>query len=75
MNGRKVATLFGKWDEGMYYVEGESNGNQKRNSPSSDDSMLWKCEKPPPNLTRYNLTSFAIILNELTLDLKVHMMR
>ncbi|XP_023539848.1 oxysterol-binding protein-related protein 2A-like isoform X1 [Cucurbita pepo subsp. pepo] len=68
-NGRKVATLFGKWDEGMYYVEGESNGNPNRSS-SSDVSMLWKSEKPPPNLTRYNLTSFAITLNELTADLK-----
>lgn len=58
----------------MYYTEGESNGNLKRNSPLSDASMLWKSEKPPPNLTRYNLTSFAITLNELTLDLKVHMM-
>ncbi|XP_022923273.1 oxysterol-binding protein-related protein 2A-like [Cucurbita moschata] len=69
-NGRKVATLFGKWDEGMYYVEGESSVNPKCNMPSSDESMLWKSEKPPPNLTRYNLTSFAITLNELTLDLK-----
>ena len=57
----------------MYYVEGESNGNPNRSS-SSDVSMLWKSEKPPPNLTRYNLTSFAITLNELTADLKVHMM-
>ncbi|KAG7015663.1 Oxysterol-binding protein-related protein 2A [Cucurbita argyrosperma subsp. argyrosperma] len=76
-NGRKVATLFGKWDEGMYYVEGESSVNpkcnmpsSKCNMPSSDESMLWKSEKSPPNLTRYNLTSFAITLNELTLDLK-----
>ncbi|KAG6577621.1 Oxysterol-binding protein-related protein 2A, partial [Cucurbita argyrosperma subsp. sororia] len=76
-NGRKVATLFGKWDEGMYYVEGESSVNpkcnmpsSKCNMPSSDKSMLWKSEKSPPNLTRYNLTSFAITLNELTLDLK-----
>ncbi|CAK9321626.1 unnamed protein product [Citrullus colocynthis] len=69
-NGRKVATIFGKWDEGLYYVEGESNGNPKRNSPPSDELMLWKSEKPVPDLTRYNLTSFAITLNELTLDLK-----
>ncbi|XP_038905275.1 oxysterol-binding protein-related protein 2A-like isoform X4 [Benincasa hispida] len=69
-NGRKVATIFGKWDEGMYYVEGESNGNPKRNAPPSDELMLWKSEKPAPDLTRYNLTSFAITLNELTLDLK-----
>lgn len=55
-------------------MEGESNGNLKRNSPPSDELMLWKSEKPVPDLTRYNLTSFAITLNELTLDLKVHVM-
>ena len=58
----------------MYYVEGESGVNPKCNTPSSDESMLWKSKKPPPNHTRYNLTSFAITLNELTLELKVHVM-
>nr|XP_034888368.1 oxysterol-binding protein-related protein 2A-like [Populus alba] len=29
-------------------------------------SLLWKRNKPPLNLTRYNLTTFAITLNELT---------
>ena len=58
----------------MYYVEGEKNWNPKRNRPPSDELMLWKSEKPPPDLTRYNLTSFAITLNELTPDLKVHVM-
>ncbi|KAB2632513.1 oxysterol-binding protein-related protein 2A-like [Pyrus ussuriensis x Pyrus communis] len=59
--GKKVATLFGKWDESMHYVNGD--GSRKLNP--SDASLLWKSSKPP-NVTRYNLTSFAMTLNELT---------
>uniref|UniRef100_A0A0A9FM80 Uncharacterized protein n=1 Tax=Arundo donax TaxID=35708 RepID=A0A0A9FM80_ARUDO len=29
-------------------------------------SLLWEKNKPAPNPTRYNLSSFAITLNELT---------
>ncbi|KAK4557901.1 hypothetical protein RGQ29_007595 [Quercus rubra] len=64
--GKKVATLFGKWDDSMYYVNNDGSGNPKDCTSSSDASLLWKRSKPPPNLTRYNLTSFAITLNELT---------
>ncbi|KAG2677591.1 hypothetical protein I3760_12G104700 [Carya illinoinensis] len=64
--GKKVAMLFGKWNDSMYYVNGDGSGKSKDFTPSSDASLLWKRSKPPPNLTRYNLTSFAITLNELT---------
>ncbi|VFR02214.1 unnamed protein product [Cuscuta campestris] len=65
--GHKVATVFGKWDENMYYVNGECSSRPKDLSASS---LLWKSNKPPQNLTRYNMTSFAITLNELTPGLK-----
>ncbi|KAM1584523.1 hypothetical protein FF2_037432 [Malus domestica] len=59
--GQKVATLFGKWDESMHYVNGDGSGKLN----PSDASLLWKSSKPP-DVTRYNLTSFAMTLNELT---------
>ncbi|KAK4746002.1 hypothetical protein SAY87_012314 [Trapa incisa] len=65
--GRKCATLFGTWDESMYYMDGEVNSRPKDLSASSNNAyLLWKSNKPPPNLSRYNLTSFAITLNEMT---------
>ncbi|KAF5478466.1 hypothetical protein F2P56_005025 [Juglans regia] len=67
--GKKAATVFGKWDDGMYYVNNDGNGKPKDCTPS-DASLLWKRSKPSPNLTRYNLTSFAITLNELTRGLQ-----
>ncbi|XP_052209858.1 oxysterol-binding protein-related protein 2A isoform X2 [Diospyros lotus] len=63
VTGKKVATLFGKWDDGMYYVNGDGAGKPKE---ISNASLLWKRCKPPPNVTRYNMTPFAITLNELT---------
>ncbi|KAK8560843.1 hypothetical protein V6N13_026278 [Hibiscus sabdariffa] len=66
LSSRKVATLFGKWDDSIYYINGDGSGKPKDCSPSSSATLLWKRNKPPPNLTRYNLTSFAITLNELT---------
>ncbi|KAK9277330.1 hypothetical protein L1049_006871 [Liquidambar formosana] len=72
--GKKVATLFGKWDDSMYYINGDGNSKPKDCNPSLDASLLWKRSKPPPNLTRYNLTDFAITLNELTPGLQVEMM-
>ncbi|OIV92770.1 hypothetical protein TanjilG_00904 [Lupinus angustifolius] len=70
VTGKKVATLFGKWDDSMYYVNGDVNVKPK-DFTSSNASLLWKRTLPPTNVTRYNLTSFAITLNELTLGLKV----
>ncbi|KAK7252672.1 hypothetical protein RIF29_36786 [Crotalaria pallida] len=69
VTGKKVATLFGKWDDSMYYVNGDVNVKPK-DFTSSNASLLWKRTMPPTNLTRYNLTSFAITLNELTPGLK-----
>ncbi|XP_040989220.1 oxysterol-binding protein-related protein 2A isoform X2 [Juglans microcarpa x Juglans regia] len=68
--GKKAAMLFGKWNDSMYYVNNDGSGKPKDFTPSSDASLLWKRSKPPPNLTRYNLTSFAITLNELTSGLQ-----
>lgn len=68
--GKKEATLFGKWDDSMYYASGDVNVKPK-DFTSSGATLLWKRTRPPPNLTRYNLTSFAITLNELTPGLKV----
>ncbi|KAG9452382.1 hypothetical protein H6P81_005286 [Aristolochia fimbriata] len=68
--GNKVATLIGKWDDSMYYTKGDGSGRPKCSDPSSDAELLWKRNKPPANHTRYNLTSFAITLNELTGGLK-----
>ncbi|KAF4349185.1 hypothetical protein G4B88_015858 [Cannabis sativa] len=63
--GKNVATIFGKWDESMYILM-VTGATMKDCSSSSDTSLFWKRTKPPVNLTRYNLTSFAITLNELT---------
>lgn len=64
---KKVATLFGKWNESMYYINGEWASKPK---DLSDSSLLWTRNNPPANLTRYNLSSFALTLNELTPGLK-----
>ncbi|KAG4987577.1 hypothetical protein JHK85_030560 [Glycine max] len=69
VTGKKVATLFGKWDDSMYYMNGNVNVKPK-DFTSSNASLLWKRTMPSPNLTRYNLTPFAITLNELTPGLK-----
>ncbi|PPS01810.1 hypothetical protein GOBAR_AA18852 [Gossypium barbadense] len=66
-SGKKVATLFGKWDDSMYYVNGEVKGSGKpKVCCPSEATLLWKRNEPAPNPTRYNLTSFAITLNEIT---------
>ncbi|XP_075522907.1 oxysterol-binding protein-related protein 2A isoform X4 [Primulina tabacum] len=65
--GRKVARLLGKWDESLYFNHGDGTGNSK---DLSDSSLLWKKNDQPLNMTRYNLTSFAITLNELMAGLK-----
>lgn len=71
-NGKTMATLFGKWDESMHYLHGDPSAKGKgAETPSSQPRLLWKRSKPPKNPTRYNLTRFAITLNELTPGLKV----
>lgn len=71
VNRAKVASLFGKWDDSMYYILDEGHSKPWGSTPLLDASLLWKRNKPPENLTRYNLTSFAITLNEMTPGLKV----
>ncbi|KAJ8762923.1 hypothetical protein K2173_023052 [Erythroxylum novogranatense] len=69
-SGKSVATLFGKWDESMHYVNGDCSVKGKGFESLKDAHMLWKRSKPPEFPTRYNLTRFAITLNELTPGLK-----
>ncbi|KAL9231116.1 hypothetical protein vseg_006378 [Gypsophila vaccaria] len=64
--GRKVGTVFGKWDDSIYFNKGDGAKKLKDLSSSENTSLIWKRTKPTPNLTRYNLTNFAITLNELT---------
>ncbi|XP_057524356.1 oxysterol-binding protein-related protein 2A-like isoform X2 [Amaranthus tricolor] len=68
--GNIVATVFGRWDDSIYYIEGDVKNKWKDLSSSNDASLIWRRNKPTPNLTRYNLTQFAITLNELTPGLK-----
>ncbi|KAL9396192.1 hypothetical protein Peur_010445 [Populus x canadensis] len=65
-HGKTVATLFGKWDESVYYMNGDVSGKGKGFESVKEAHMLWKRSKPPRFPTRYNLTRFAITLNELT---------
>ena len=66
-----MATLFGKWDESMHYVNGECSAKGKGFESLSEAHLLWKRSKPPKFPTRYNFTRLAITLNELTPELKV----
>lgn len=70
-SGKTVATLFGKWDESMHYVNGDCSGKGKGLDSLSEARLLWKRSRSPSFSTRYNLTRFAITLNELTPGLKV----
>ncbi|KAM7256496.1 hypothetical protein ACFE04_012237 [Oxalis oulophora] len=66
LNGKTVATIFGKWDESMHYTIGDGSNKRK-----AEPCLLWKHSKPSKYPTRYNLTRFAITVNELTPGLKV----
>ncbi|KAL4360843.1 hypothetical protein GQ457_04G009770 [Hibiscus cannabinus] len=66
--GEKVAMLVGKWDEAMYYVLGDPTMKPKGYDPMTEAVLLWERDKSATK-TRYNLTPFAISLNELTTDL------
>lgn len=65
----RVASLVGKWDDSMYYIKDDISKN-KGSISTQDATLLWERSKPPENPTRYNLSSFAITLNELTSELK-----
>ncbi|XP_010528073.1 PREDICTED: oxysterol-binding protein-related protein 1D [Tarenaya hassleriana] len=67
--GEKVAILVGKWDEAMYYVLGDPTTKPKGYDPMTEAVLLWEREKAPTK-TRYNLSPFAISLNEITSGLQ-----
>nr|XP_009401674.1 PREDICTED: oxysterol-binding protein-related protein 1B-like isoform X2 [Musa acuminata subsp. malaccensis] len=69
IKGTKVATLLGKWDHSMYYSLSDKILKSKGSVLTENSALLWKRNKPPIDPTRYNLTSFAITLNELTSEL------
>ncbi|KAM0942454.1 putative oxysterol-binding protein [Dioscorea sansibarensis] len=66
----KAASLVGKWDDSMYCTLDENLPKVSGSPPVNDPFLLWKRNDPPANPTRYNLSSFAITLNELTSDLQ-----
>ncbi|KAM0935618.1 putative oxysterol-binding protein [Dioscorea sansibarensis] len=68
--GAKVAALKGKWDDSMYHTEGDAMFRTNDCRSPENASLLWRRSKPPENPTRYNLSSFAITLNELTPELQ-----
>ncbi|KAL2347146.1 hypothetical protein Fmac_001146 [Flemingia macrophylla] len=68
--GKTVATLFGKWDESLHCVIGGNSGKGKGSNASSKPHLLWKRSPPPEHQTRYNLTQFAMTLNEIIPGLK-----
>ncbi|KAK9134930.1 hypothetical protein Syun_014260 [Stephania yunnanensis] len=63
-SGKTAATLLGKWDESMYFMNGDCSGKGKGSESPSDAKLLWKRSNPPKFPTRYNFTRFAITLNE-----------
>lgn len=71
--GKTVATLFGKWDDNLHYVIGGPFGKGKGSNVSSNSKphFLWNRHQIPEQQTRYNLTEFALTLNEITPELKV----
>jgi len=69
--GKTRATLCGKWDENLHYVISDKSDKEKWSKGSSKPCLLWKRNKPPMHPTKYNLTEFAIALNEITPELKV----
>lgn len=70
-NGKTVATRFGKWNEILHYVMGGSNEKGKGSGLSPEPQLVWKRSKTSKRQTKYNLTNFAVTLNELTPGLKV----
>ncbi|KAI4389779.1 hypothetical protein MLD38_001965 [Melastoma candidum] len=69
-NGKTVATLSGKWDDSIHYVLGDGSSKRKGLESPSEAHLLWRRSKPAKFPTRYNLSRFAITLNELTPGLK-----
>ncbi|KAF3783527.1 Oxysterol-binding protein-related protein 2A [Nymphaea thermarum] len=68
--GHVLASIFGKWDDSIFYVSGDINAKPKGYNPVSEAFLLWRRVRAPAGLTKYNLTSFAVTVNELTPGLK-----
>ncbi|TKY47706.1 Oxysterol-binding protein-related protein 1D [Spatholobus suberectus] len=62
--GEKVAMLVGKWDEAMYYVLGDPTTKPKGYDPMTEAALLWEKDNHLSK-TRYDLSPFAISLNEI----------
>ncbi|KAG2406833.1 D-cysteine desulfhydrase [Vigna angularis] len=56
--------LIGKWDEAMYYVLGDPTTKPKGYDPMTEAAILWERDSSVSK-TRYNLSPFAISLNEI----------
>nr|KYP37111.1 Oxysterol-binding protein isogeny C2F12.05c [Cajanus cajan] len=56
--------LIGKWDEAMYYVLGDPTTKPKGYDPMTEAALLWERDNHVTK-TRYNLSPFAIYLNEI----------
>ncbi|KAK4374918.1 hypothetical protein RND71_005595 [Anisodus tanguticus] len=69
-SGKSVATISGKWDESLHYSMGDSPSVDVGQDSDSKSHLLWKRSKPSNFKTKYNLTCFAITLNELSPELK-----
>eukprot|EP00898_Chlorokybus_atmophyticus_P008225 jgi/Chlat1/8403/Chrsp80S07909 len=61
--GHKVASVYGRWSENLMYNMGDKDDPKH-------GTLLWERNPDPPDPTRYNLTAFAITLNELDDDLR-----
>ncbi|KAL5230142.1 hypothetical protein ABZP36_028918 [Zizania latifolia] len=68
-DGNKASFFIGKWDENMYYSNLDTS-KVKSVDQLKGASLLWEKNKPSLNPTRYNLSSFAITLNELSPELQ-----
>ncbi|KAJ3669503.1 hypothetical protein LUZ60_011453 [Juncus effusus] len=64
----KVVILRGEWNDYLCYEIAKSKNCEE--SQSEGKSLLWKKNEPLPDPTRYNFSSFGIILNELTAELQ-----
>ncbi|KAF3324696.1 oxysterol-binding protein-related protein 2A [Carex littledalei] len=68
VTGNRVASLRGEWNSSLYCKILKPMISEKMRGKG--DSLLWKKNEPPADPTRYNVSSFAITLNELTPELQ-----
>ena len=76
-SGRQLATLAGKWDQSLHYVEGDlglrqlSAKEERSVHLLHDAKLLWQGNQPSPFARNYKFTPFCVQLNEITEDIKV----